>query len=110
MKKPTKSSRKSKNPKPNKNGLRFVKDLRDLKKLIADGYHEYRIALGGTAGAIFSRKEIDFDPKAKKFYIINFIDDSEQILNQKQLFSGGYSNIGKALRLNSLIVDLKEKR
>lgn len=99
-----------KSRKQNKKGLSFVKDLRDLKKLIADGYHDYRIALAGTAGAIFSRKEIDFDVKAKKFYIINFIDDSEQILTQTELFKKGFTNIGDALKKNCLIVDLTQKQ
>lgn len=90
-------------------GLSFVKDLKDLKKLLADGYHEYRIALGGTAGAIFSRKDITYNPKTKKYHIINWIDDSEQKLTETQLFVKAYTNIGDALDKNCLIVDLNKK-
>ena len=94
----------------NKVGLSFVRNLYDLKSLLKQGYYEYRIALGGTAGSIFSRKYIYYNPKIKKaFSITNCIDDSEQELTQKQLFVGGYSNIGKALRNNCLIVDLNYK-
>ena len=92
----------------NKNGLSFVKNIRDLKNLIKDGYYEYRIALGGTAGAMYSRKTITLTT-TKKFHIINHIDDTTQVLTQKQLFLASFTYIGKGLRNNCLIVDLKQK-
>jgi uncharacterized protein YaaR (DUF327 family) len=58
-------------------------------------------------GGLFSRKEIEYNPKTKKFYIINWIDDTEQKLTKKQLFDPNYTNIGKSLKLKGLIVNLK---
>jgi uncharacterized protein YaaR (DUF327 family) len=63
--------------------------------------------LGG--GTIFSRKDIQYDQKSKKYRIINWIDDTEQNLTEKQLMSKNLTNIGEALNKNSLIVDLNEK-
>jgi hypothetical protein len=115
MKKHTKTSSKlkkkisTKQRKQNKDGLSFVENLNDFRNLLSQGYHEYRIALAGTAGAIFSRKDIVFDNNKRKFHIINWIDDSEQLLSEKQILSKKYTNIGEALKKNCLIVDLNEK-
>ena len=96
--------------KQNKNNLSFVKSLKDLKELLKAGYYEYRIALGGTAGLIYSGKNIYYEPKLKKcFFINNCIDDSEQELTEKQLMNKKYTNIGDALKKNCLIVNLNEK-
>jgi hypothetical protein len=93
---------------PQKNGLSFVKNLKDLKELLNEGYYEYRIALSG--GIIFSRKYIYYNPKKKKpFHITNCIDDSTQDLTEKELMSKKWTNIGEAIKKNCLIVDLKEK-
>jgi len=115
MKKHTKTSLKLKKTKSikqrkqNKQGLSFVENLNDFRSLLGQGYHEYRIALAGTAGAIFSRKDIVFDDEKQKFCIINWIDDSEQLLSEKQMLSKKYTNIGEALKKHCLIVDLNER-
>ncbi len=80
--------------------------MRDLKKLISEGYNEYRIILSG--GLMFSRKDITFNEKLKKFKIINHIDDSEQFLTEKELLDNSFTNIGQALKKRALIVDLTE--
>jgi len=101
---------KKKKRKQNKNGLSFVENLIDFKKLLNNNYYEYRIALGGTAGALFSKKYIYYDKKEKKaFNITNCIDNNKQTLTQKQLMSKKYTNIGEALKKHCLIVNLKEK-
>lgn len=83
--------------------------MRDFKKLLLEGYYEYRIALGGSAGTMFSRKDIKYNPKTKIFKILNHIDDTKQSLTQKQLMSQSWTNIGIALRKHCLIVNLKLK-
>jgi len=99
-------SKKQPKRKQNKKGLSLVKGLKDLKNLLAEGYYEYLITLQGR---LISRKNIEFNPKNKKFYIINWIDDSEQKLTQKQLMLKSYTNIGYALKKKALLVNLKEK-
>ena len=107
MNKTIKSSSKSKRRKQNKNGLSVVEGIKDLKNLLSEGYYEYLIALAG--GGVFSRKSIYYHPKEKEFQITNWIDDSDQLLTQKQLMSKSYTNIGYALKRRALIVNLKEK-
>jgi len=55
---------------------------------------------------IISRKEIFYEPKKDKFYITNWIDDSYQTLNSKQLMLKSYTNIGYAIKKKALILNL----
>lgn len=79
--------------------------MRDLRKLLDDGFHEFRIVLNG---GLFSRKDITSNEKSKKFKVINHIDDSEQFLTEKELLDNSFTNIGQALKKKALIVDLTE--
>ena len=79
----------------------FVTSLAHLRKLIKQGHTEYALVLGG--GGIFSRKDINYSEKTKKFTIYNHIDDSKNVLTEKQVLSGKVTNIGKAIPLNCLI-------
>lgn len=84
-----------------KTNNQFVKSLTQLKELIALGHHDYALVLGG--GGMFSRKEIDYNEKTKKFKIINRIDESKQTLSEKEIMDEEYTLIGKAMPLNSLV-------
>ena len=80
----------------------------DLIVLITNGFHEYRIVLNG---GLFSKKRIEIysTKKGQKFWIVNWIDGSEQRLTEKQLMDPNWTNIGLALQKGALIVDLNER-
>jgi hypothetical protein len=42
---------------------------------------------------------------SKRFFIINFIDDTEQELTEAQLMNKGYTNIGYAMTKGALFKD-----
>lgn len=84
--------------------------MKDLKILLETGHTNFRIALGGTAGAIFSAKTITYDKKIKKYCVINWIDETAQELTEKELMDNKLTHIGEALKKNCLIVDLKNKK
>lgn len=79
----------------------FVTSIEQLIKLIKKDNYNYAVVLGG--GGIYSRKDIDYNEKTKKFKIINHIDETKQNLTKKQLMNPDYTLIGKAMSLNSLI-------
>ena len=79
----------------------FVKSLDQLKELIKLGHTEYALVLGG--GGMFSRKDINYNEKTKKFKILNHIDDSKMILTEKEIMDRNITLIGAAMPLNSLI-------
>ena len=87
-----------KKPKTNN---QFVKSLDRLMELIALGHTEYALVLGG--GGMFSRKEITYNKKSKKFKIYNHIDNSKQTLTAKEIMDDSITHIGKAMPLNCLI-------
>ena len=56
-------------------------------------------------GGMRSSKHVRYYPDDNSFYILNFIDDSEQELSESQIFDSAYSNIGKALKKGVLMKD-----
>ena len=56
-------------------------------------------------GYLRSSKRIVWEEDEKKFFIINFIDDSEQELTEAQLIDKGYTNIGYAMTQGALFKD-----
>lgn len=56
-------------------------------------------------GYLRSSKRIVWEENEKKFFIINFIDDSEQELTEAQLMDKGYTNIGYAITKGALFKD-----
>lgn len=54
---------------------------------------DFFILLGN--GSMRSSKSIQLRPKRKSFYVLNEIDDTRQVLNEKSLFTR--SNIGEAM-------------
>jgi hypothetical protein len=56
-------------------------------------------------GYLRSSKRIVWEEGAKRFFIINFIDDTEQELTEAQLMNKGYTNIGYAMTKGALFKD-----
>jgi len=74
-----------------------IKTIKQLKKFATDGLDCF-IALNGGAR---SSKHIWLD--GKQFEVINHIDDTEQCLSEKELWTE--SNIGEALDKGALYKD-----
>ena len=56
-------------------------------------------------GYLRSSKRIVWEEEERKFFIINFIDDTEQELTEAQLMDKGYTNIGYAMTQGALFKD-----
>jgi len=56
-------------------------------------------------GYLRSSKRIVWDEEDRRFYIINFIDDTEQELTEAQLMDRDYTNIGYAMTRGALFKD-----
>jgi hypothetical protein len=56
-------------------------------------------------GYLRSSKRIVWEEEERKFFIINFIDDTEQELTEAQLMDKGYTNIGYAMTKGALFKD-----
>ena len=52
-----------------------------------------------------SSKRIIWDEEDKHFFILNYIDDTEQMLTEAQLMDKGYTNIGYAMTKGALFKD-----
>ena len=76
-----------------------VTSLGHLKEMIANGVHDYFIALNG---GFRSSKFLDYSTKSGKFYIMNEIDGSEQNLNEKHFMNRDYTNVGYAMTVGAL--------
>jgi hypothetical protein len=70
-----------------------VRDLAHFLELLHSGQSEFYILLNG---GLKSSKRISLLPD-ETFYILNYIDDTEQELTQKELFDSSRTNIGAAL-------------
>lgn len=80
----------------------IISSVEELKELSKESGIECFIRLNH---GFISSKHIWYDEQASHFEIINYIDDSEQCLNEKELFDTDYSHIGKAIQLGSLYID-----
>jgi hypothetical protein len=67
--------------------------------MIEEGVHDYFIQLNF---GLRSSKQIDYSPETEKYYILNEIDDTEQELDEKQLFDRVFTNIGYAIQNGAL--------
>lgn len=56
-------------------------------------------------GYLRSSKRIVWEEGEKKFFIINFIDETEQVLTEAQLMDSTYTNIGYAMKKGALFKD-----
>lgn len=71
-----------------------VTSTEQLREMIAQGVHDFFILLNGNAR---SSKYMDYSPKNKKYFIVNEIDQTNQTLNEKNLFNRRHTNIGYAI-------------
>jgi len=53
---------------------------------------------------LISRKRIDY--VQDRFYIFNYIDESEQFLTEEELMDSGHTNIGLAMKKGALIKEI----
>lgn len=83
----------------------FVTTTNQLLNLIEKNHYNYAVLLAG--GLIYSRKTIHYNKKTNKFIVINHVDESIQKLTETELLDDQYTNIGKAMPLNSLIAIIK---
>ena len=56
-------------------------------------------------GGLRSSKYIRYYPEENSFYVLNFIDGSEQELTESQILDSAYTNIGEAMKKGALILD-----
>ena len=52
-----------------------------------------------------SSKRIIWEEEGKRFFIFNYIDDTEQVLTEAQLMDRDYTNIGYAMTRGALFKD-----
>lgn len=77
-----------------------IKTIQQLKEACTDESRDFFIQLNG---GIRSSKAIEFHSDAEIFEIFNFIDDTDQLLTEEELFTE--SNIGKAITKGALYLD-----
>jgi len=78
-----------------------VKDVEHLKTLASkDGGEEFIMMLKHR---LISRKHISWD--GDNFWVLNYIDNSDEILTEKQIQDDKLTNIGKAIRKGAFYVD-----
>ena len=68
-----------------------INSIEELIDALNKGQHDFFI----SNGILKSSKYIEYDDD--NFYIVNEIDDSEQTLNEEELFNRDYTNIGFAI-------------
>ncbi len=76
-----------------------ITSIERLNELIEDEKHEFFISLNG---GLRSDKAIFFGDEEGTYYIINYIDDSEQTLTKEELFNTDLTNIGHAINSGAL--------
>jgi hypothetical protein len=79
--------------------MKQVKSIEHLKKLCLNNSNEFFIKLNYNAR---SSKYIFYNKDKELFYIINYIDDTEQSLSEEELFTE--SSIGEAITKGAFYV------
>ena len=80
---------------------RRIKTIEQLKELAKNGLECFVLLNGGLR----SSKYIRYHPDDDSFYVLHYIDGSEQELTQSQLLDSEYTNIAEAMEKGSLIID-----
>ena len=78
-----------------------IKTIEQLKHLAKDGLECFILLNGGLR----SSKYISYNPDDNSFYVLNYIDDTEQELTETQLLDKSYTNIAEAMKKGALIMD-----
>lgn len=78
-----------------------IKSIKELKKIanIEKGINCVILLKYG----LISRKTIRWQPKAKKFAVLNHIDNTKQQLTEKNIMDQAYTNIGEAMKKGALV-------
>lgn len=82
------------------NHNQFIRCVENIQDLTAQKHKEYVIRLNS---GIYSRKTIEYIKTKNKYKITNHIDNSKQILTEKELMNEKITHIGKAMKLRALI-------
>ena len=78
-----------------------IRNITQLKELAKNGLECFILLNGGLR----SSKYISYNSDDNSFYILNYIDDSEQELTESQLLDSEYTNIAEAMEKGALIID-----
>ena len=78
-----------------------IRNITQLKELAKDGLECFILLNGGLR----SSKYISYNPDDNSFYVLNYIDDSEQELTENQLLDSEYTNIAEAMEKGALVID-----
>ena len=81
---------------------RQIKTIDQLKELATEGGLECFILLNG---GLRSSKYISYDPNRNSFYILHYIDGSDETLTEAQILDSDYCNIREAMEKGALIMD-----
>lgn len=80
-----------------------IKSVEHLKEILSDGDgRDFFIQLNFGAR---SSKFISWDSGENIFYVLNYIDDSEQELTEEMLMDRDYTNIGYAIQMGAFYLD-----
>jgi len=80
---------------------RRIRTIEQLKEPAKNGLECFILLNGGLR----SSKYIRFHPEDNSFYVLNYIDDTEQQLTESQILDSEYTNIGEAMEKGALITD-----
>ena len=78
-----------------------IRNIKQLKELAKDGLECFILLNGGLR----SSKYISHHPEDNSFYVLNYIDGSEQELTESQILDSAYTNIAEAMEKGALIMD-----
>lgn len=78
-----------------------IRSLAQLKELAKNGLECFILLNGGLR----SSKYISYDPDRNSFYILHYIDGSDETLTEAQILDSSYCNIREAMKKGALIKD-----
>ena len=80
---------------------RRIRTIAQLKKLAEKGLECFILLNGGLR----SSKYISYDRDRNSFYILHYIDGSDETLTEAQILDSDYCNIREAMEKGALIMD-----
>ena len=80
---------------------RRIRNIQQLKELAKDGLECFILLNGGLR----SSKYICYHPEDNSFYVLHYIDSSDERLTESQLLDSEYTNIAEAMEKGALIMD-----
>lgn len=85
------------------NHNQFVRCVENIQDLSGQEHYDYGIILGG---GMFSRRDIEYRPKARKlkYRVFSYVDDTTYYMTEKELLAG---IIGEAMQKRALIAEIE---